>query len=151
MVRVVSDCPITITAKAIADSKAIFGPKTLSTVRGKTLRRKPGKVRTDCVEIRRGLNLFNKSVTLVADVFFVNGIAFLATLSRRIKFLTVEHITNRTAGRLKDGLNKVCRLYGGALYKVNVILMDMEFDTTTELMPHILVSTAAALESTSPR
>ena len=38
----------------------------------------------------------HKFVTLVEDVMFVNGAPFLITMSRRIKFVTVEHITTRT-------------------------------------------------------
>jgi hypothetical protein len=34
----------------------------------------------------------NSIVTLAADVLFVDGTAFLLTVSRRIKFVTAEHV-----------------------------------------------------------
>jgi hypothetical protein len=34
----------------------------------------------------------NKWVTLAADVFFVDGTAFLITMLMRIKFVTAEHV-----------------------------------------------------------
>ena len=42
----------------------------------------------------------HKFVILMADVMFVNGIAFL----RNIKMITVEHIPNRTVGQLAKSL-----------------------------------------------
>ncbi len=34
----------------------------------------------------------NKVVTLVADMFFVDGTTFLLTVLRRMKFVTAEHV-----------------------------------------------------------
>ena len=34
-----------------------------------------------------------RKVTLAADIFFVDMSAFLITLSRRIKFITAEHVS----------------------------------------------------------
>ncbi len=39
----------------------------------------------------------NKTVTLAADVFFVDGTGFLMTVSRNIKFITAEYVATRTA------------------------------------------------------
>jgi len=39
----------------------------------------------------------NKMVTLAADVFFVDGMGFLMTVSRNIKFITAEYVATRTA------------------------------------------------------
>jgi hypothetical protein len=51
----------------------------------------------------------NKSVTLAADVFFVDGIAFLLKVSRNIKFITAEHMATRTAKSLSKHLDHVIR------------------------------------------
>ncbi len=48
----------------------------------------------------------NKHVTLAADVFFVDGLPFLLTISRRIKFVTAEHCPVRTAKALSNHLSK---------------------------------------------
>jgi hypothetical protein len=42
----------------------------------------------------------NKTVTLAADIFFVDGIAFLLTVLRQIKLITVEHVATCTAKSL---------------------------------------------------
>ena len=72
------NCPVT--PKALSDAKDIFGPH-LPGVRGKTVRQPPTRVNTDTVSIPRDFQRLHKSVTLVADVFFVNEIPFLITLS----------------------------------------------------------------------
>ena len=38
-----------------------------------------------------------KSVTLTGDIMFINGIRFINTISRHVKFMTAEHISNAKA------------------------------------------------------
>ncbi len=59
---------------------------------------------TDDVAVPRGLIEANKVITLVADVFFVNGTTFLLMVARRIKFVMMEHIPVRTATSLSKHL-----------------------------------------------
>ena len=49
----------------------------------------------------------NKMVTLAADVFFVDGTAFLMTMSRWIKFITSEYVPVRTAKSLAKHIDRV--------------------------------------------
>ncbi len=50
-------------------------------------------------------------LTLAADIFFVDQIAFLLTVSRGLQFVTVEHTPSRTAARLAEHMKKVLRMY----------------------------------------
>ena len=90
---------IVTTTTAITNARNIFG-KDLASVRGKTVRWAPAPVVGDYVAVPRGVIDKNKSVTVAADVFFVDGIAFLLTVSRNIKFITAEHVATRTAKSL---------------------------------------------------
>ena len=84
-------------------------------------------------------------MTLVADVMFVNNIAFLVTLSRGVKFVTAEHVKSRTAKQLAKSIKRVMQLYGRAGMVVQTVLMDMEFDKTIdELSDRTVVNTSAA-------
>ncbi len=47
----------------------------------------------------------NAGVTLAVDVFFVDGMAFLMTVLRRIKFVTAEHVPVRMAASLRKHLH----------------------------------------------
>jgi hypothetical protein len=106
--HLISNCPVS-TAN-ITNSQIIHGP-ALASVRGKTVWRTPGAVVTDYVSIPRSLVEHNKMVMLAADVFFVNGTAFLMTVSRRIKFITAEHVPVRTAKSLAKHIDQVVHLY----------------------------------------
>ena len=87
------------------------------------------------IRIPRDFRCFQKSETLVADVFFVNNIPFLVTLSSKIRFVTVEHIGTQIATQLSNSLAKACRLYGRTSYSVEAIFLDMEFEPVEAIMP----------------
>ena len=92
-------------------ARAIFGPD-LASIRGKTVRWVPEPVVTDYVDVPRTLIEANKVIMLVADVFFVDGTAFLLMVARRIKFVTTEHILVRTVMSLSKHLKQVLEVYG---------------------------------------
>jgi hypothetical protein len=99
MVRgnMINNCPAT--TDAITNTRAIFGPN-LASLRGKTVRRTPAPVVADYVSVARDIVDRNKIVTLAADAFFVDGIAFLLTVSRQIKFIMAEQVATYTAKSL---------------------------------------------------
>ena len=70
-----------------------------------------------------------RSVTLCADVMHVNSIPMLVTLSRKIKFGTVEALPSRNENHLVKGLVSVAKLYKQRGFQVTVLLIDGEFDT----------------------
>ena len=107
----------------------------------------PERVITDYVAILRDFLKLHTPVTLVANMIFVNNIAFLVTLSRGIKFVTAERVKSRTAKQLAKSIKRVMQLYSHGGMIVQTVLMDMEFDKTVdELSDRILVNTSAARE-----
>ncbi len=88
-------------------------------------------------------------MTLKADVFSVDGIAFLITVSRRIKFVTTKHLPIRTAMSLSKHLQQVLLVNGRVGFKVRSILMDGEFEKVRGLMPTLECNTTAAKEHIS--
>ena len=42
-----------------------------------------------------------KIITLAGDIVFINGIRFINTISRHVKFMTEEHIANAEASTLQ--------------------------------------------------
>ena len=108
------------------------------------MRQKPERVITKRIQIPRDFQCFQKSVTLVADVFFVFEIPFLITLSRKIKFVTMEHIGTQTATQLSNSLAKVWCIYGRVSYNVKYILLDMEFEPVEAIMPKTVTCNFAA-------
>ncbi len=103
----------------------------------------------DYVAVPRSLVDANKALTLAADVFFVDGTAFLLTVVRRIKFVTAEHLPVRTALSLSKHMKRVIDVYGRAGFRVRTILMDGEFEKLKPLMPSVECNTTAAKEHVS--
>ncbi len=66
---------------------------------------------TDYVAVPKGVIKRNTTVTLVVDIFFMDGIAFLLTVSRNIKFITAKHVATRTAKSLSKHLDRIIEVY----------------------------------------
>jgi hypothetical protein len=100
--NLITNCPVTTTN--ISNIRAMFGPD-LASIRGKTVRRTPAPMVAHYVAVPRSLVEINKVIMMAADVFFVDGTAFLLTMSGRIKFITAEHVPVRTAKSLAKHLD----------------------------------------------
>ncbi|EJK68915.1 hypothetical protein THAOC_09872, partial [Thalassiosira oceanica] len=88
----------------------------------------------------------HKFVTLCGDIMFVNGVAFLCTFSRDIRFFTAEHVPTRTAKQLGSSLKKIIRLYANGGFIVRLILMDGESEKVKGELPLVRTNTTAARE-----
>jgi hypothetical protein len=109
----------------------------------------PAPLVADYMAIPQQLGDANKAVTLAASVFFMDGISFLITVSRRIKFVTIEHLPVRTATSLSKHLQQVLLVYGRAGFRVRSILLDGEFEKVKGLMPTVECNTTAAKDHVS--
>jgi hypothetical protein len=132
-----------ITCSNITNAREIFGPD-LASIHSKTVCQSPAPVVGDYVAVPWQLVVANKAVTLVADVFFVDDMAFLVVVSRKIKFVTVEHLQVRTATSLSKHVECVHLVYSHAGFRVRTILMDGEFGKIKMLMPTVECNTTAA-------
>jgi hypothetical protein len=144
--NLIANCPIT--SSNITNVHRIFGPD-LASIQGKTVRRTPAPVVADYVAVPHGLVDANKVITLAADVFFVNRMAFLLTISRRIKFVMTEHVLVRMALSLSKHLKRVLEVYGRAGFRVRTILMDRGFKKIKPFMPTVECNMTAAKKHVS--
>jgi hypothetical protein len=89
MVRsnMIKNCNVTPTD--INNAHKLFGDD-IAMLRGKTVCNTHDPVMADYVEIPRAILDLNKDVTIAADIMFVNGLPFVTTISRKIKFTTIE-------------------------------------------------------------
>ena len=69
----------------------------------------------------------NKNITLSIDIVFVNKIPFVTTISRHIKFKTVEVIQKPTKSQLSECIKNVVAIYTQRGFKVQHALLDGEF------------------------
>ncbi|KAL7461401.1 hypothetical protein ACHAXS_001822 [Conticribra weissflogii] len=77
---------------------------------------------------------------------FVDGVPFLTTTSRNIKFITVEHMPLQTTSQLKQSLARVIQLYARAGFVVQTILVDGQFEPLKNHLLNVVVNTTAASE-----
>ena len=132
----------------LTNGDAIFGPDR-GAIRGKTVRKRQGKVRPEFVQIPPQLYERLRDVVLTADVMFVNGLPFFVSRSRAIKLITSEFLPSRTADQLYANLMKVVRLYRRGGYLIRLVLMDMEFETLKDKCEDVTINTTAAREHVS--
>ncbi|KAL7461208.1 hypothetical protein ACHAXS_001628 [Conticribra weissflogii] len=77
---------------------------------------------------------------------FVDGIPFLVTMSRGIKFITTEHIPTQTISQLKQSLVHVMQLYSRAGFVVQTILVDGQFEGLKAQLSNTVVNTTPSSE-----
>jgi hypothetical protein len=70
-----------------------------------------------------------QSLTLCADLMYMNGIPFLVTISWNLKFDMIEVQPNRKEGTLIEGLITTVKVYKQHGFIMSLALMDGEFDT----------------------
>jgi hypothetical protein len=123
--NMIPNCPIG-RADIIA-AEDILGP-CVDALKGKTARRVEAHVRSDISPVPRDILSLYRAVTLCVDIMYVNKLPFLVTISRKIKFATIELLTNRQAETIGKSVTDVMRLYGSRGFLVNMTHADGEFE-----------------------
>eukprot|EP00804_Cyclotella_cryptica_P016673 CCRYP_001990-RA/>CCRYP_001990-RA protein AED:0.73 eAED:0.24 QI:0/-1/0/1/-1/0/1/0/427 len=69
---------------------------------------------------------------------FVSGLPFLITLSRRVRYITIQFVPRRTAGELANAMKMVVGLYRRAGIICQTALMDGEFEKINQKLINII-------------
>ena len=85
--------------------------KNIAALKGKSTRSKQNTVARDYLKIPMDLLKLHKEVFLTLDIFFVNKIPFLLTLSRKICFTAVNHLANRTVPQIFAAFKEIYQYY----------------------------------------
>jgi hypothetical protein len=139
--NMIKNCPVTSTD--VANANTIFGPD-LATLKGKTFRITPPPVAMDYVQIPKDIMSLNRNVTLAIEIMFVNGLPLLVSISRKIKFTTVEYLIGRKQHHLVNSIRKIINLYKQRGFTIETALMDREFECLRGDLPEINLNTTAA-------
>ena len=127
----IKDCPVTTQDADVATK--IWGPN-IAALKGKTTRRTPTPVVTDIVRIPKEIRELHRLVTMAIDIFFVNKIPFLLTLSRNIYFTTVTHLADQKSGTIFKAFSSIYKYYREHGFQINVVTADNEFKPLVEMM-----------------
>ena len=123
--KAIQNC--TVTRRDIKMARQIYG-RNRSSLQGKTVRRQVPHVREDITMIPESVLKNYKHVTLCCDIFHVNGIKFIGTISKHIKFRTARAITNMRKSTLLSTLKTIIGLYESRGLIVKEIFADNQFE-----------------------
>ncbi len=104
----------------------LFGPD-IPSVKGKTTRRRPHKIVSDVVSIPMELRDAQHNVCLCIDVMFVNGMPFLTSISKNIKYRMAMWLPTRTVNDITSLVKSLLKLYQAASFRVAEVSGDQEF------------------------
>jgi len=139
------NCPII--RQDVAAAEHVFG-LDVPGLQGKTVRSPSQSVRVNVLPIPVVIMERHRDVTLGVDIMKVNKIPFLVTISRSIRFGTVELLANQKMPTVLKVLLHVCNMYQGRGFRVTAVMMDGKFESLRgELGAHgVLMNTASREE-----
>jgi hypothetical protein len=79
-------------------------------------------------------------------MMFVDGLGFVVTSSRGVKFTTSEYVPTRSKANLTNSLKKVFEIYTQGGFTIQTALMDREFECLRDNLRGITLNTTAASE-----
>lgn len=115
-----------VTEQDVRNALEIFGPD-LGSLKGKTARRGEPHVTLEMRPIPPGVMERHCEVVVCFDVMYINGIAFTVSISRALKFGTVEAIKDRKADTLLTSLKHIKATYARRGFIASRVVGDNEF------------------------
>ena len=104
----------------------IYGPSTAN-LAGKTTHRKTDPAIVEIEKVPQSVSKHYKQIFLEADIFFVNGLPFLHTISTDIKYRTSQYIAYAKASTVLECLTAVCTLYQARGLVIAQVTADGQF------------------------
>ena len=125
--NLIRNCPLTVDDAKRAS--IIYGPE-LAAIKGKTTRSAAAKhVPTfQAVPIPAHVAAHHLNLTACIDFLFIQGIAFLHSISRKLGFRTLAQVPNRAKATMLKETRSIINLYHARGFTVNDIHADSEFE-----------------------
>jgi len=101
----------------------------LGSLKGKTTPKTPARVILNTLDdLPDGILEEHANVTPTVDIMYINKIPFIMTLSRAIRFDTIEMIKDERKLTIIKSLQQVINSYHERGFKIQHILVDRQFD-----------------------
>ena len=127
--NMIINCPVTVSD--VNNAKLIFGPD-ITSLKGKSVMRKPASVVTEYVEITREILESRKELEVSTEIMFIKKLPFLLSISRRLKFTTIEYLSSKNDIALVASINKIFSYYISHGLHVVTMFVDPEFKSLEE-------------------
>ena len=112
--NMIVNCPVT--PNYIKNANNIFGPDVPS-MKGKSVRRRTEDLFSNYVNITKEILSMNADLEVSGNVIFINKMSLLVSVSKRLKFATIEYIPNRLEKDLDRSVNKIIDVYKNEAYQ----------------------------------
>ena len=113
-------------------------------MKGKSARRCPEAVVSDYVDIPKDIMRMDTGLEVSVDIMFVNKLDFLISVSRRLKFTTIEYISNSPEKELARPVNKIIDVYKQRGFLIHNMYMDPDLNCLDKLIVGMDINTTAA-------
>ena len=123
-INVLLNCPVT--PADVEGAEQIFGPD-IGSLKGKTTRRNPPIIDSPISPVPASVLGQYRNVMLCIDIMYVNQVAMMISVSRNIKFATIEVIPNNKTAILVNGVKGIIQIYQCNGFNIEMTLMDGEF------------------------
>ena len=120
----IANCPVT--PADVEAAEYILGPD-IGSLKGKTTRQSLPIVDSPVTAVPADVLQEYRKVTLCVDIMYVNRVAMLVSISRKIRFGTLEVIPNNKSTVLLKGLKSILQVYQRRGFQIEMALMDGEF------------------------
>ena len=143
MVRsnMIVNCPVTFSD--VKNTKLVFGPD-ITSLKEKSVRRKPASVVTDFVEIPREIFESRKELEVSTEIVLINKLLLLVSISQQLKFTTIEYLSIKKKILLVISINKIVSYYRSYGLHVVTIFLDLEFKSLEEKVVSTTLNTTGA-------
>ena len=111
----------------------LFRPD-IPTMKGKTTRQCPHKLVSDVVSIPHELHDAQHDICLYTDIMYINGMPFLTTISKNIKYHTAMWVADYNAPTIASLVDSVLKLYQRAGFQVTEVCTDCEFKPVLQVL-----------------
>ena len=125
----ITNCTVTLEDIAVAND--IYGPNIKSVIE-KTTRATSGELITLPTPVPPEILARHPNVVVSADTMYVNDVAFLATVSKPVDYVTAQALTSESTSNLKKSTDRVLSLYKSRGFDVTRIDADGQFECLEE-------------------
>jgi hypothetical protein len=122
--NIIQKCPVTV--EDVNISEKIFGPD-MSSLKGKSTRRKPKPVRSDLIEIPKEIITKHHDIDLCIDPMYVNECGMLTVIDRTIKFGSLVSMNTKQHVEYYRALDQILHHYNRAGSVIRTLHCDGEF------------------------